>query len=557
MPIGMKVNLNQYGWGPDLCDSNTVSTCLQNLTKYPFEPSIKAERLGRVCDFTFASYQRNIKDNAKFGNLPPGYEEESKFQTVDTRPTPKVKGRYNQRKVQKQTAQAYAQKEMQEAELQGRQKKIMQKKQLANQIRFQRMYNRNRTFAEWSIEPTNEWVVEGEIQLNQLRKQHVAANDVHVEDICWKGEVKYYNKDLERQITSKTSAPLSHLSNSLDFYWISTSDDAIIKEQIMREDKKINAVATDQILACLMAASQSKYSWHINVTKIEDKLIFDKTDGSIVDLLTVNETATEPPPPEDPNKLNRPPALGFEAVKINQNFRQATLKNEVAELHEKPPFVESGDTPASIAYRYRMFTLPPLTRLSYNEFEKHPVTLVTRGEVNAKILNSEPGNGYVSICALNEYDLKNRKNWRCQIENQRGALFATEIRNNANKLQKWVAQAMISGCEQLKLGYITRKAYNDAENHLILSIQSYKTDDLGIQIGLKPENAWGIIRSIIDLLMQKSDGRYVLLKDPMQPIIRLYKRPDDEEIDEDEGEDEGEDEENNEKKQSNPTTTNA
>lgn len=49
-----------------------------------------------------------------------------------------------------------------------------------------------------------------------------------------------------------------------------------------------------------------------------------------------------------------------------------------------------------------------------------------------------------------------------------------------------------------------------AEQHVILAVQRYQTRDLGRQIGLKPENAWGIVRCVVDLLEDKPDGRYVL-----------------------------------------------
>lgn len=39
-------------------------------------------------------------------------------------------------------------------------------------------------------------------------------------------------------------------------------------------------------------------------------------------------------------------------MKINQNLRQQVLvPQELAEEHEPAPFVEPGDTPATIAYR--------------------------------------------------------------------------------------------------------------------------------------------------------------------------------------------------------------
>ncbi|KAL8269853.1 hypothetical protein Esti_006223 [Eimeria stiedai] len=138
------------------------------------------------------------------------------------------------------------------------------------------------------------------------------------------------------------------------------------------------------------------------------------------------------------------------------------------------------------------------------------------------------GGGYIYICALNEIEPKGQKSWRSLLETQRGALLATEVRNNACKLRKFVTSAMIAGCDELRLGFVARKTPNDNEQHLILTVHNYQTRDLGRQIGLRPENAWGIARSIVDLLDDKPDGRYVLLKDPTKPVMRLYSRPEDE-----------------------------
>lgn len=67
------------------------------------------------------------------------------------------------------------------------------------------------------------------------------------------------------------------------------------QDYLLNGPKPVDVAATDQVLACLMAAPQSKYSWHLAITKLDGKIIIDKANGSIVDLLTVNETSTEPP----------------------------------------------------------------------------------------------------------------------------------------------------------------------------------------------------------------------------------------------------------------------
>jgi Eukaryotic translation initiation factor 3 subunit 7 (eIF-3) len=61
--------------------------------------------------------------------------------------------------------------------------------------------------------------------------------------------------------------------------------------------------------------------------------------------------------------------------------------------------------------------------------------------------------------------------WRQKIENQRGAVLATELKNNANKLAKWTAGALVSGAELIKLGYVSRVHWRDPYNHVILSTQ--------------------------------------------------------------------------------------
>lgn len=49
---------------------------------------------------------------------------------------------------------------------------------------------------------------------------------------------------------------------------------------------------------------------------------------------------------------------------------------------------------------------------------------------------------FISIRALNEFDSKSAgaggaPEWRQKIDSQRGAIMATEIKNNGNKLARW------------------------------------------------------------------------------------------------------------------------
>ena len=89
-----------------------------------------------------------------------------------------------------------------------------------------------------------------------------------------------------------------------------------------------NVFATDAILATLMCCTRSVYSWDIIVQRVGKKLFFDKRDDSEFDLLSVSETATEPPQDEG-NSINTPRNLALEATFVNHNFSQQVLKQVI------------------------------------------------------------------------------------------------------------------------------------------------------------------------------------------------------------------------------------
>jgi len=44
-------------------------------------------------------------------------------------------------------------------------------------------------------------------------------------------------------------------------------------------------------------------------------------------------------------------------------------------------------------------------------------------------------------------------------------------------------------------------------------------------MNLDLNNGWGIVRTIVDMCMQMPEGKYVLVKDPNKPVLRLYEVP--------------------------------
>ncbi|CAF5180065.1 unnamed protein product, partial [Rotaria sp. Silwood1] len=74
---------------------------------------------------------------------------------------------------------------------------------------------------------------------------------------------------------------------------ITTTKDPVIR-QICKTHG--NVFATDAIISTLMCCTRSAYPWDIVVDKLGTRLFFDKREDSTIDMLTVNETANEPPP---------------------------------------------------------------------------------------------------------------------------------------------------------------------------------------------------------------------------------------------------------------------
>jgi translation initiation factor 3 subunit D len=62
------------------------------------------------------------------------------------------------------------------------------------------------------------------------------------------------------------------------------------------------------------------------IEKVQGAVFLDKRENSTFDLLTVSETAHEPPSAsEDFEAINHPEKLSLEATMVNQNFSQQVL----------------------------------------------------------------------------------------------------------------------------------------------------------------------------------------------------------------------------------------
>ncbi len=380
---------------------------------------------------------------------------------------------------------------------------------------YQRRHQRSDRQA--SVKVQTDWQLVEEYDLPALNK--FTCDVPTVEDLQWCGYLDAYNQSNEF-ITGRHAKKLMRSENK-QFYFVTTTADPVIEKLAVEGQGKV--FATDAILAHLMSSSRTVYPWDIVIQKVNNTIFFDKRDNSQFDFLTVNETAFDPPvASDDPENINNPDRLSLEATMVNQNFSQQILEDSTnRKTYEAPnPFfdpddAESGAEPASVAYRYRQFRFAD------------GLTLVARCELHGFVEKKSGNKELMTTYALNEWDSKlaHAHEWRQKIDSQRGAVLGTELKNNSAKLAKWTAQSIIAGADQMKIGYVSRVTRANSYEHAILGSQFFKPVVFARQIALGQSNMWGIIRTLVDLVGQQDDGKFVVMRDPNKPIARVYSVP--------------------------------
>ncbi|KAI0217247.1 hypothetical protein L0F63_002875 [Massospora cicadina] len=345
-----------------------------------------------------------------------------------------------------------------------------------------------------------EWTVVEEIELNRIAKLTHKIGEP--KDLSFHGQLCYYDKKYDRPTPSE--GMLKQVETIK--YNVTTSEDPIMQNYTKTSEATVFFI--DSVLALLMCSPRSVAPWDIIVNRIGDKVFFDKRDGGPVDTITVNENASDPPTENstDKDNINAPSNLSVEALFVNQNYQAQVLDYSQTKHMAKPnPFHDTeeaeGEILASCAYRYRLF---PLT---------DTINMVVRTEIDAIQKGLDGSDSYILVRALNEFDFKapgsgGALDWRTKLDSQRGAVVATEMKNN----NSW-------------LGFRAHPKEN--RRHQILTTMQYRPQDFVSQMNFQLSTGWGIVHTIVNLCLQLEEGHYMMVKDPNKPIIRLYSIPSD------------------------------
>ena len=395
-------------------------------------------------------------------------------------------------------------------------------------------YDKPQRNRDASVNVKADWQLLEEIDFVRLNKLNLEAGTG--EELASHGFLYAYDRALDKQPGTKVA---ERRLNVLDraAYNVTTSSDPVIQE--LAANNAAQVFATDNILSVLMCAPRSVYSWDIIIERRGNKIYIDKREGSALDMVSVNENAADAPlelSEGNKDSINAPGALMLEATHINNVFplicvvENDSSKKEMTSSH---PFYSREDEaadPASKAYRYLRFDLS-------TEGSEQPLNIVVRTELDAHgahPVTHEPQ--LLTIHALNEFDNKAQGSggaldWRTKLASQRGAVVATEMKNNSSKLARWTTQAILANADQMKLGFVGRVSPRDTGHHIVLGVLGYKPREFAGQMNLNVGNGWGIVRSIVDMVTKlggegaKENAKYVLVKDPNKSLLRLYEVP--------------------------------
>jgi len=557
-------------WGPPTSTENT-------LDGVPYAPFSKGDKLGRMADWTAEgkdrerggrqAYNRNFRDQQVYGAGTSSLfavqvaEDESSFSVVDnTRTSTRGRGFGRGGTIFRGRGQRGA---PQRGGRGGFSRVGAGRGQAGDRFYDQRTgrggrgrrfgwkdYDKPQRNRDSSVNIRPDWSVLEEVDFNRLSKLHLETPDG--EDVENYGFLYYYDRSHDKPPVKGAERKLQSLERAA--YNVTTSSDPVLQE--LAEKNEATVFATSDILSMLMCAPRSVYSWDIVIVRQGNKIYFDKRDGASIDLVTVNENAADAPLEVSEaggkqDSINTPSALALEATFINHNFTLQTVvessSSKVEFPHPNPFYSASEETEplASKAYKYRRFDLSL-------EKDDEPLHLVIRTEIDAVMKNTNSNEDQqLVIKALNEFDHKAQGaggalDWRTKLASQRGAVVATEMKNNSCKLARWTTQAILAKADIMKLGFVSRANPRSAAAHVILGVVGYKPREFASQMNLNLSNGWAIVRTVVDLIRGAKDQeeeaeedddehrprqqenklkKFVLVKDPNKPVIRLYSVP--------------------------------
>uniref|UniRef100_A0A8C7DCB6 Eukaryotic translation initiation factor 3, subunit D n=1 Tax=Oncorhynchus kisutch TaxID=8019 RepID=A0A8C7DCB6_ONCKI len=363
---------NPSGWGP--------CAVPEKFKDMPYQPFSKGDRLGKVADWTGATYQDKRYTNKYSSQFGGGSqyayfheEDETSFQLVDTAKTQKTAYQRNRmRFAQRNLRRDKDRRNLTQFNMQTLPKSAKQKERdrMRLQKKFQKQFGVRQKWdqksqlkpRDSSVEVRSDWEVKEEMDFPRLMKmRYMEVEDPTDIECC--GALEYYDKAFDR-VTTRNEKPLKSIKRI--FHTVTTTDDPVIRKLAKTQG---NVFATDAILATLMCCTRSVNSWDIIVQRVGNKLFFDKRDNS--DFVLIGCRVFVSPQGGERHKFPNP----------NPFVEEDIDKSEVA----------------SVAYRYRRWKLG------------EDIDLIVRCEHDGVMTGANGEVSFINVKTLNEWDSRVRE----------------------------------------------------------------------------------------------------------------------------------------------------
>lgn len=516
-----EITFPSFNEGEDWDANSSDALCLNGSSldyDIPFAPFAKTDRLGRIADWAGPSVDSHSSSQGqgrrtfpRGGTAPKATEDEEAGWSfaADAKSMPRDK---------KSTGMGATKGPMPAGKWDGRQKLTGRGGHMAGKrgggwgSRFaDRMAQRKR---EPSVIVSSEWRIIEEIEFNRLAKLQLDPDDsIPIKTV---GSTFYYDKAADK-IDTRQEKLISTPSNSPVRVILPPVEEDKIMLGIAR-DENIQIIAPDHIAALLMAAPRTTLPWDVLIKRRGELVILDSRLDCDIDLLPVNETSPDAPPDDraSADTINSASSLARETARLALNIPSVLTKADdtLAKFDVAPQLSKDEN----VAVRYAKLDLGDGAVM----LVRSHISSVLRGTRNDE--NDIP----MHMAALLEYEHKGASgmDWRLKLDNQRGAVFAHEIRNHGAALARIVFKALLSAIEHIKLAYFSRVSVKDTTRHALLGVHEFEPYELANQMNLNVPNGFGVLRTLIDLCRRlPTNCDYILMRDPNKATLRLYKLP--------------------------------
>lgn len=493
----IKLSSNE-NWGPD------PSFVFEQYRNLPFAPFNKLEKLGKFCDVSNPNVKAAVAANPE--------NDEGTFTIVENNVA--IRPPKDKQPIRRPPVQNRPQTRPDQANVQSQNKLY---KMPVKKGKPSSHYPRNqatKTKFQDTAGVQSDWTLVLEAAKANFDKMPVG--NIKVTELATSGKIPAYDRAWDNKANLKKNPPFT-LPNTISLGTGPRSDKFML--ELIEKEKDTNEITiytTDLILSAILTVKNSMFPWDVSVVKEGNQIFLEpseNTKANYIDLLTVNENSAGDLP-EDEKVMLR---LCIESTNINKKFVELSTKGT-----EVKSFTAEGAQPLEVpdkkVYRYRKWTLD------------NKIHVVVRSEVDAYVKEGE-NNNFVKVVALNE--CQPQLDWKQNHELNRGALISSELRNNLNKISRWLCQASLADQNTFKIGFVTKPNPKEPK-HSVLAVEDMTANTLANTVNFRLKDSWAAVKTLADIMSRQDDGVYSFVKQAYKQSIKIYGIPEKEEEDNDE-----------------------